>query len=139
MGKDAIDDPYQAQRRPFELPCKDCGEVGPVVGLRRPENGTIDTPLEPLCADCTGITRRVWGPARLPEYAQPPEGGTYTIPETGEKLHVVICPRCGGTGLVFGGSCFECGGNRWTFLSERSVRRTARWWQTFQQNRVPDA
>jgi hypothetical protein len=127
---DAADDPYRPQIRPFVLACTDCGEVEPVKGLRFVEGGTENTPYDPLCGDCTGIERRVWGNRRLTMFEPEPhplDGGT-----------LVLCPRCNGEGRIEPyGLCFRCQGERYDYLDATGVRRTARWWQTYQQNRVP--
>lgn len=140
MARDAHEDPYRAQRRPIILTCVECREVGPVTGLRQPEDASgqrVGLPFEPLCTDCTAIERRVWGERRLPGGAQPPERGR-TVTEAGEVWYAVLCFRCNGAGTVLGGHCFECQGRRWTWVTDKNVRRVARWSQTFQQNRVPD-
>jgi hypothetical protein len=48
------------------------------------------------------------------------------------------CPRCGGAGRVGGyrGTCFQCWGTRWTYVSPKGVQRLMRWSATFQANRV---
>lgn len=140
MAGDAHEDPYRAQRRPIILTCAECGEVGPVTAFRQPEDASgqsIDLPLEPLCTDCTAIERRVWGERRLPGIGQPPEKARI-VTEAGEVWYAVLCFRCGGAGTVLGGQCFQCRGQRWSWVNENNIRRVARWSQTFQQNRVPD-
>jgi hypothetical protein len=131
--KDTHDDPYLVQRRPFVLPCAECGAVERVIALRNAEGGTANTPAEPLCADCAGIWSRVWA-GRLSAMSPPPED-TW-LDEGGQRFYVVLCPRCGGTGAVLGGLCFACIGMRWVALDAAGVRRTARWWETYQQNRT---
>lgn len=139
-SKDAHDDPYQAQLRPFILPCAECGETEQISGLRLVEGGTINTPLDPLCKDCTEIHLRVWGNQGLSPMSP---GEKTSSTEDGLTLYVVLCPRCDGTGRWMGdGMCRECSGYRYSLLDTKGVRRTARWWQTYQQNRTkvtPDA
>lgn len=141
MG-DAHDNPYKIQIKPLIFPCAECGEVGPAVAFRNREIdgkrvASFDVPLDPLCADDAAIERRVWGSSRLPDYAQPGDEASY-VDDDGVRWHVTLCWRCGGTGQLAGGHCFECWGARWSFISTQGVRRTARWWQTYQQNRQPE-
>ena len=134
MTKDAADDPYKAQLHPFVLPCVDCKEEGLIVALRHVEGGTHDTPLDPLCEECAGIELRVWGKERLSILSP---GTRHSISENGVTLYVVLCGRCNGTGRFLGdGYCFACAGARYDLIDPKGVRRTARWWQTYQQNRT---
>lgn len=103
-------------------------------GLRRVEGGTINTPLEPLCADCLGIESRVWGERRMNH--APPSTDTLVDYDTDQVLYVVLCPRCNGTGMTSWGMCFGCMGERYSVINPRGVRAIARWWQTYQQNRT---
>ena len=55
-----------------------------------------------------------------------------------------LCSRCGGSGHVYASSrtpdtwCFSCGGDGWIAVNREGVQRTARWWSTYQTNRVPE-
>lgn len=100
------------------------------------ENVTLALKVEALETKCAAIEHRVWNdPTRLSMF-RVPETDT-VIDEDGEVLHVVLCPRCNGAGKVSFGWCYACIGARWTLQSDKGVRRTARWWQTYQQNRTP--
>lgn len=142
MAKDAHDDPYSPQHRRFVLPCSECGTVARVYGLLKGES--INYPDKPLCRDCMDIFVRVWGePGRFGQenplsIFSPPEHDVEVIEVDGELIeyHVVLCPRCNGTGWHMGGQCFRCAGSRFALQSDKGVQRTARWWQTYQQNRV---
>lgn len=88
------------------------------------------------------MAQRVWGPegtavVRLAPVGEP--SVSFVDPNTGLPDLAVrrICSRCNGTGATPWGWCFECLGERWTYVYLRQVRRVARWSQTFQQNRVP--
>lgn len=135
MAKDAHDDPYVIQGTPdIVLACTDCGDVGPIAGTRAPEVAPGRDPQEPLCPDCFGIHLRVWGDRRLHAL-----GPLTMVDDHGSVGYRRTCPRCGGAGRVKGyeAYCFACSGFRWVHVFPKEVRRTARWSQTFQQNRTP--
>lgn len=139
MATDAHDDPYNAQHRPFVLACSECGEVGRIYGLLPGESWKY--PDKPLCRECTDMYVRVWGEGVLSGFS-PPSTDLEIIEdyETGElhEYRVVLCPRCNGSGWYMGGQCFKCIGARYTLQSDKGVRRTARWWQTYHQNRTEE-
>jgi hypothetical protein len=62
----------------------------------------------------------------------------------GKHWYAFLCPRCDGSGHVYASTrtpdtyCFGCGGDGWIVRNREGVQRTARWWQTYQQNRVPE-
>jgi hypothetical protein len=133
MVKDAHDDPYSAQHRKFVLACAECGSVERIYGLRKGEGFTHETPFEPLCRDCTDIHLRVWGQENLSQMGPPDKD---TLRAGDDVLYVVLCTRCNGTGMTPWGLCNQCIGLRHTVVDPKGVRRTARWWQTYQQNRT---
>ena len=75
------------------------------------------------------------------------EGRAYLWADEGEEgsgrhSYAFLCPRCGGSGQVVMGTnvadtfCFSCGGNGMIIREREIVQQTARWWATYQQNRV---
>jgi hypothetical protein len=62
----------------------------------------------------------------------------------GKHDYAFLCPRCGGSGHVYASVrtpdtwCFSCGGDGWIAVNREGVQRTARWWSTYQTNRVPE-
>lgn len=145
MATDAHDDPYRPQHRRFVLPCSECRAEERVYGLLLNENRTM--PEKPLCRDCADMYLRVWGETQGSERSPlsmwwPPEHDLIVDDPNDDgvlrELYVVLCPRCNGTGLVDGRSCFQCFGARYSFVDDKGIQRTARWWQTFQQNRTEE-
>lgn len=142
MAKDADDDPFQVAGSPeVVLTCADCGEVGPIFGTRSVPG--VNQPDDPLCEEDFQIAARVWH--GTPEFNRlhllgKPVITSFERHKDGDPGYRRLCPRCNGTGRApsgYEGLCFECRGVRWTYVFQRDVRRTARWSQTFQQNRTP--
>lgn len=145
MAKDAHEDPYTIAGDPaVVLVCADCGELAEIGGTRRDLDAgqRYDVaPADALCVECYSVAERVWGKGGTSRVSLKQIGPPtmYADDDTGHRdpLRRRVCPRCNGTGIVLGGFCFACYGDRWCYVSTRSVRRVARWSQTFQQNRVP--
>lgn len=139
MTKDVADDPFQVGGTPdVILRCADCGSVEQIGGTRWVH---LDLPHEPLCPDCYGVAVRVWGEREGHLHPiGPPVVRNYEKHADGDPGYRRLCPRCNGTGSApdgYRGSCFRCIGFRWVYVHQRDVRRSARWSQTFQQNRTP--
>lgn len=147
-AKDVHEDPFVVGGSAhIVLRCADCGEEKEIGGTRRDfaANQRFDQrAADALCINCFAIALRVWG-EKHPQVSLArlgPESVTDTDPDmigSGPARHAVrrLCPRCGGTGMTQWGFCFDCLGERWCYVDVTNVRRVARWWQTFQQSRVP--
>lgn len=65
--------------------------------------------------------------------------------EDGKHSYAFLCPRCDGSGHYYAGTlvddswCFSCGGGGYIVREREIVQQVARWWQTYQRNRVVDS
>ncbi len=140
MMKDTPGDPYTVGGSSLiVLTCTECGTLAPVGGTRRTRAGTPD---DPLCTGCFAMYQRVWGDEGTADVRLRPIGPAviYAEQDTGRRDPGLrrSCPRCSGRGATPWGICFTCQGERWIYVFLRDVRRTARWSQTYQQNRQPE-
>ena len=70
--------------------------------------------------------------------------GTDPVPIAQRRIRITLCQRCGGSGTYLasigqktGNECYGCLGFGWVATQRSATKRTAAWWETYQQNRIP--